>query len=81
MIIYTVTTPYFDGNLFGTYSSLKRARMAIEHFFEEDNNIDTWKDTDEYGYQFLTKLGEVYGMTILYSPLDEEFTEGLIEEE
>ena len=49
MIIYTVTTPYFDGNLFGTYSSLKRARMAIEHFFEEDNNIDTWKDTDEYG--------------------------------
>lgn len=81
MIIYTVTTPYFDGNLFGTYSSLKRARMAIEHFFEEDNNIDTWEDTDEYAYQFTTKLGEFYSMIILYSPLDEEFTEGLIEEE
>jgi len=81
MVIYTVTTPYFNGNLFGTYSTIKRACMAIEHFFEEDNNVETWEDTGEYTYQFTTKLGEVYGMTILYSPLDEEFIEGLIEEE
>ena len=80
MVIYTVTTSYFNGNLFGTYSTMKRARLAIEHFFEEDNNITTWEDTGDYGYQFETADGTLYGIEILASPLDEEFVEGLIEE-
>ena len=80
MVIYTVTTPYFNGNLFGTYSTMKRARQAIEHFLEEDENVALWADNDEYHYQFETADGTIYGIEILTSPLDEEFVEGLIEE-
>lgn len=81
MVIYTVTTSYFNGNLFGTYSTMKRARQAIEHFFEEDENIAWWVDNDDYSYQFQTNDESLYGIEILANPLDEEFIEGLITDE
>ena len=36
MAIYVVFSNYFRSGVFGTYSSVKRARIAFEHFLAED---------------------------------------------
>ena len=81
MNIYVVTTPYMNSNFFGTYSTVKRARLALEKFFADDDNIVSFEDVGDYYYQFTTKKGEQFGAEIMWDVLDDEFKEGLIKED
>ena len=73
--IYIVTSFYFNSGIFGSYSSIKRARDAFEKFLATDDNIIVFEDVDDYGYQFTTKSGEIFGADIYYDILDAEFEE------
>ena len=76
MSIYIVTTNYFNNGVFGTYSSVKRARIAFEDFLADDENIVAFEDLDGYSYQFTTKSGATFGAEIISDVLDSEFIEG-----
>ena len=81
MNIFVVTSNYFDNGYFGAYSTLKRARIAFEHFLAEDEDIVSFEDLDGYSYQFTTKIGEIFGAEIFWDSLDEEFEEGICKED
>ena len=81
MTIYIVSTTYFNSGVFGTYSSIKRARIAFEHFLAEDENIVAFEDLGDYCYQFTTKSGEIFGAEIDFDILDAEFEEGICKED
>lgn len=81
MAIYVVFSTYFNSGVFGTYSSIKRARIAFEHFLAEDENIVTIEDLGDYCYQFTTKIGETFGAEIDFDILDAEFEEGICKED
>lgn len=81
MTIYVVSTTYFNSGVFGTYSSVKRARIAFEHFLAEDENIVAFEDLGNYCYQFTTKSGETFGAEIDFDILDAEFEEGICKED
>ena len=81
MNIFVVTSNYFDNGCFGTYSTLKRARIAFEDFLASDENIVAFEDLGDYRYQFTTKIGETMGAEIYWSYLDEEFEEGICKED
>lgn len=81
MNIYVVTTPYLNNNFFGTYSTIKRARIAFEDFVANDENIISFEDVGNYRYIFTTKAGEQFGAEILWDVIDAEFEEGLIKED
>lgn len=82
MPIYVVFSDYFDTGVFGVYSSLKRARLAFEHFAAEDEDIVTFNDEGEYSYSFTTKgLGQTFTAEIAWDILDYEFIEGAIKED
>ena len=72
---------YFDNGYFGAYSTLKRARIAFEHFLAEDEDIVVFEDLGDYSYQFTTKIGETFGAEIYWDYLDEEFEEGICKED
>lgn len=74
--IYIVTSDYFSNGIFGTYSSIKRARIAFKHFIAEDENIVAFEDLGDYSYQFTTADGRTFGMKIIFDVLDSEFIEG-----
>lgn len=76
MIIYIVYSNYFFTNVFGTYSSLKRARIAFENFLANDEDIVAFEDFGDYSYQFTTKNGATFGAEISFDTLDIEFIEG-----
>lgn len=80
MAIYVVFSDYFHSGVFGTYSSVKRARIAFEHFLAEDENIVAFEDTGDYGYLFTTRKGEQFGAAIDFDVLDAEFVEGICKE-
>jgi hypothetical protein len=77
MTIYIVFSNYFDSGVFGTYSSVKRARIAFEHFLAEDEDIVAFEDLGGYSYQFTTKNGETFSAEIDFDVLDAEFVEGV----
>ena len=81
MNIYIVCSPYFNNGVFGTYSSIKRACIAFEHFLAEDENIVTSEYLGDYCYQFTTKIGETFGAEIEFDILDVEFVEGRCKED
>ena len=81
MTIYVITTPYLNNNFFGTYSSIKRARIALEDFLASDENIVSVEDVDNYCYTFTTKAGEQFGAEILWDLVDAEFEEGIVKED
>lgn len=81
MAIYVVFTKYFNSGVFGTYSSVKRARIAFERFLAEDEDIVAFEDVGGYSYQFTTKNGETFGAEIDFDVLDAEFVEGVCEED
>lgn len=81
MVIYVITTPYLNKNFFGAYSSVKRARMALEYFFAEDDNIVSFEDLGDYCYHFITKKGEIFGAEIMWDVLDSEFEDDIIKED
>ena len=81
MTIYVVTTNYFNSGVFGTYSSIKRARIAFEDFLANDEDIVAFEDVGGYSYQFTTKIGETFGAEINFDVLDVEFVEGVCKED
>ena len=81
MAIYVVFSNYFHSGVFGTYSSVKRARIAFEDFLANDENIVAYEDLSGYSYQFTTKIGETFGAEIDFDVLDAEFVEGICKED
>lgn len=81
MAIYVVFSNYFNSGVFGTYSSIKRARIAFENYLAEDENIVAFEDVSNYSYQFTTKNGETFGAEIDFDVLDAEFEEGICKED
>ena len=79
MTIFTVVTTFGDG-LFGSYSSLLRARKAIEYYFKKAVDIVSFEDIGNYAYQYTTDKGEVYSITILTDTLDWEYDIGELDE-
>lgn len=81
MTIYTVLSNYFDDGLFGSYTSILRARKAIEYYLTEAGDIVSFEDIGNYVYQFTTHKGETFSATIREDTLDWEFVEGEIGED
>ena len=81
MTIYLITSNYFDSGVFGSYSTVKRARIAFEDFLADDENIVAFRDIEGYFYEFTTKIGETFDAEIISSLLDEEFEEGICKED
>ena len=81
MGVYIVTTNYFSNGVFGTYSSIKRARIALEHFLATDADIGSFEDFGNYTYQFALKNGKTFHAEIEFDVLDAEFVEGICKED
>ena len=80
MNIYVVITRYMNSGFFGTYSTIKRARLALEQFLAEDDDVISVEDVGHYCYHFTTANGEEFDAEILRDLLDVEFVEGSITE-
>ena len=80
MTIYTVITTRGDG-LFGSYSSLLRARKAIEFFLSEAIDVISFEDIGNYSYQYVTDKGETFSLSIVTDTLDWEFETDEIKED
>lgn len=81
MTIYVIITSYLNNNFFGAYSSIKRARIALEDFLASDENIVSVEDVGNYCYTFITKTGEQFDAEIVWDLMDAEFVEGIVKEE
>lgn len=79
MTIYTAVTTFGDG-LFGSYSTLLRARKAIEYYLNEAIDVVSFADVGNYVYQYTTDKGEVHSITILIDTLDWEYDVGELDE-
>lgn len=73
MSVYVIITNYLDNCLFGTYSTILRAREVLEKFFAEEENIVSCEDIGDYTYQITDKRGERYYAEILYDVVDAEY--------
>lgn len=80
-VIYIVTSNFFTTGVFGVYSSVKRARVAFEDYLTNNADIVSFEDDNDYGYQFTTERGEIFGAEICVGYVDHEFETGYIEEE
>ena len=81
MTIYVVCSNYFNSGVFGTYSSIERARVAFKDFLANDEDIVSFEDLGDYLYQFTTKNGATFGAKIVWDYLDAEFEEGIVKED
>ena len=66
---------------FGIYTTIKRARIALERFLADDDDVVAFEDVDNYSYTFTTRNGAQFGAEIMWSEVDEEFNEELIKED
>lgn len=80
MIIYTVLSNYYGKGLFGSYTSILRARKALEFYLSESDDIVSITDNNDYTYQFTTRAGEIFSAEILTDTLDWEFENDVIKE-
>lgn len=81
MNVFVVVTHYMNSGFFGTYSTVKRARLAFEQFLADDENIVSFEDVDDYCYHFTTVNGEEFSAEILWDVIDVEFIEGIVKED
>ena len=81
MGIYIVSTTYLYNGVFGIYSSLKRARIALEYFLANDKDVKSIENLGYYRYQFTTKSGKIFKAEISFDILDAEFVEGICKED
>ncbi len=81
MNIYVVTTNYFNNGFFGTYTTIKRARMALEDYLATVDDITSFEDVGNYCYQFTSKDGTNYNAEINWDLIDAEFEEGIIQDD
>ena len=80
MNIYVIVSNFFDTGLFGSYTTLKRARMAIEHYFHEEPNIASFADISDYTYEIHTQDDATFYVEIVSDYLDYEFVRGELKE-
>ena len=80
MTIFTVISNYYGEGLFGSYTSIKRARKALEFYLSESDDIIAVIDNNDYTYQITTRAGEKFFVKIISDSLDWEFEEGIIKE-
>lgn len=81
MSIFVVISNYFTNDYFGIYSSIKRARIALEDFLTNDEDIVAFEDLGDYCYQFTTVCGETFGVEICSDVMDEEFVYDICKED
>lgn len=81
MDIFVIVTNYLDSGFFGTYSTIKRARIVLEKYFNSDDNIAFFMDTGDYTYRIIAKNGAEYYAEICYDRLDAEYESGMIKED
>lgn len=81
MVVYVIFSNYFSTGVFGTYSSVKRARIAFENFLTNEEDVITVEDIDNYSYQFTTKNGATFNAEICFDVLDAEFVHGIVKED
>lgn len=80
MNIFVIISNFFDTGLFGAYTTMKRARMAIEHYFNEEPNIVSFEDIGDYTYEIHTRDGATFCVEIVSDYLDYEFARGELKE-
>lgn len=76
MNVFVIISDFFDTGLFGAYTTMKRARMAIEHYFHEEPNIASFEDVGDYTYEIHTQNGVMHTVEIASDLLDYEFVSG-----
>ena len=81
MDIFVIVTNYLDSGFFGTYSTVKRARVVLEKYFNSDDNIASFEDIGDYTYRIIAKSGAEYYAEICYDRLDAEYENGMIKED
>lgn len=81
MNIFVITSNFFDTGLFGSYTTLKHARIAIEHYFHEEPNIVSFEDIGDYTYEIHTQDGATLYVEIASDYLDYEFVRGELKED
>lgn len=81
MTIFTVISNYYGKSLFGSYTSIRRARKALEFYLSESDDIIAVVDNNDYTYQITTRAGERFSAEIISDSLDWEFEEGIIKED
>lgn len=81
MDIFVIITNYLDSGFFGTYSTVKRARIVLEKYFNIDDNIVAFMDNGDYSYRIFTQNGAEYYAEICYQRLDAEYESGMIKED
>ena len=81
MNVFVVMSNYFGDGYFGVYSTIKRARLALEHYFAEDENIVAVEDCGDYDYMITTADGIQWRVDICWDYLDDEFEEGICKED
>lgn len=78
MNIFVIVTDYFSNGLFGTYSTILRARKVIETYLNEEPDIVSYEDIGDYTYKFTATNGKEYTAEILYDCLDAEYEANMI---
>ena len=81
MNVFVVISDYFTNYYFGVYSSIKRARIALEDFLANEEDVIAFEDLGNYCYQFTTACDETFGIEICCDVVDEEFVEGICKED
>lgn len=77
MSIYIVSSDYFNNDIFGIYSSLKRAHIAIENFLITSNFVAHFEKCNNYTYKFTIHSLEHFTIKIYYDILDMDFVNGI----
>lgn len=80
MTVFVIVSDFFDTGLFGTYSTIKRARMALERYFREEPSIKYFEDVGDYTYEVHTQDGDMFYVEIASDLLDYEFVSGELKE-
>lgn len=74
--MYIVTSPYFNGHLFGAYTSMTNARKAIKQWFDMKQDFICLLNEHDYLYHFKTKFDStVYWMEIMACTPDDDIYE------
>ena len=81
MNVFVIISNFFDTGLFGAYTTIKRARMAIEHYFHEEPNVISFEDIGDYTYEIRTQDGDTFYVEIASDLLDYEFVSGELKED
>lgn len=72
MIIYVVTTDYFDNYRLGSYSTLLKARQAIMNLVAQTDELISCESVGNYAYHVMDNRGEYYWFQIFVETIDAE---------